>query len=67
MKAFTPVLAAAAFALSTTPALPQQASGSEALRFLNRLASHYLLLLTRSFVDLTYENIKIRFTFNEED
>ena len=56
-----PAAAALAAALGApgAPALGQEAGMAETLRLLQRLATQYAVLMTRMFVDLTYDSIAI--------
>jgi hypothetical protein len=53
------LLAAAALATATAPGLAQETGFSETVRLMQRVATQYTILLTRMFVDLTYESIAI--------
>ena len=52
--------AALAMAMATTPAMANMhADSSGVMAFVQRLATQYLVLVSRTFVDLTYDNISV--------
>ena len=52
-----PLVAGFALATATTAASAQEGGLAETVRLLQRVATQYAVLMTRMFVDLTYDSI----------
>lgn len=59
MKFAKSILLAAGVSIGATPVVAAESDGSRILRTLQRFATQYVIMVSRTFVDLTYETLTI--------